>query len=79
MAWVSKAEKRNRWYERQIEMARTPQDEFEILRGKFLADVKRLPEGLRDGAYESAIEALRSVIEGVGDVIDDTQRVEAYA
>jgi hypothetical protein len=79
MAWVTRTDGRNRWYERQIELASTPQEEFEILRGKLLADIKRLPEEFRDGVYENAIEALRGVIEGVGDVIDDRRRIEAYA
>lgn len=79
MARESSVEKRNQWYERQMELADGPRDKFEILRSKLFADVKRLPEELRDGAYETAVEALRSVIEGIGDAIEDSRQTGAYA
>ncbi|AXH66347.1 hypothetical protein SEA_SATIS_188 [Streptomyces phage Satis] len=60
---------RARWYERELEAAPDPKAEFEVLRSKLAADVKRLPEELRDGAYQVAVDALRGVIEAVEDAM----------
>lgn len=66
---------RERWYEQELEAAPSPKAEFEVLRSKLAADVKRLPEELRDGAYQVAVDALRGVIEAVEDAMGDSQIV----
>lgn len=67
----SNSGKREEWYEALMETASTPQRKFDILRGRLAADVKRLPENLRPGAYEEASRALEGVIDAIGDALAD--------
>lgn len=66
---------REKYYEDLLEEAESPKERFEVLRSRLLADVKRLPAELRDGAYASAADALKSVIEAIDDVIEDIRPV----
>lgn len=77
MARTGNTENRQRYYEELLDEAASPKETFEVLRSKLAADVKRLPADLRDGAYASAADALKSVIEAVGDVIEDMRPVSA--
>lgn len=77
MARTGKTGNRQQYYEELLEGAQSPQKRFEVLRSKLMADVKRLPAGLRDGAYSSAADAIAGVIEAVGDAIEDTRPVNA--
>lgn len=77
MAWVKNPEKRELYYEEMLEQAPSPKEKFEVLRSRLAADVKRLPEELRDGAYATAADALKSVIEAIGDAIEDMRPVGA--
>jgi hypothetical protein len=77
MAQQRSTGKREKYYEELLEGAESPKERFEVLRSRFLADVKRLPDGLRDGAYASAADALKGVIEAVGDAIEDIRPVNA--
>jgi len=61
---------REKYYEDLLEEAESPKERFEVLRSRLLADVKRLPADLRDGAY-----ALKGVIEAIGDAIEDMRPV----
>lgn len=65
---------REKWYERRLEQAETPKDEFEVLRSQFAASVKKLPAELHDGTYQQAVSALRGVIEAVEDALEDIGR-----
>jgi len=66
---------REKYYEDLLEEAESPKERFEVLRSRLLADVKRLPVELRDGAYASAADALKSVIEAIDDAIEDIRPV----
>lgn len=77
MARTENPERRERYYEGLLEEAGSPKERFEVLRSKLLADVKRLPDELRDGAYASAADALKGVIEAIGDAIEDIRPVNA--
>lgn len=68
---------REKYYEDLLEEAESPKERFEVLRSRLLADVKRLPAELRDGAYASAADALKSVIEAIDDAIEDIRPVGA--
>lgn len=68
---------REKYYEDLLEEAESPKERFEVLRSRLLADVKRLPAELRDGAYTSAADALKSVIEAIDDAIEDIRPVGA--
>lgn len=75
MARVKNPANRERYYEELLEGASSPKERFEVLRARLAADVKRLPDELRDGAYASAGDALKGVIEAIGDVIEDVRPV----
>jgi hypothetical protein len=62
---------REEWYEKLLEAEETPKGQFEVLRGRLAADVKKLPEELQYGAYEDAVSALRGIIEAVNDALED--------
>jgi hypothetical protein len=66
---------REKYYEDLLEGAESPKERFEVLRSRLLADVKRLPAELRDGAYASAADALKGVIEAIDDAIEDIRPV----
>lgn len=66
---------REKYYEDLLEEAESPKERFEVLRSRLLADVKRLPVDLRDGAYASAADALKGVIEAIDDAIEDIRPV----
>lgn len=68
---------REDWYETKLEQATTPKDTFDVLRGRLAASVKRLPDELQPGAYASAADALKSVIEAVEDALEDMRPVGA--
>lgn len=72
---MARTQKREQYYEDLLEEAESPKERFEVLRSKLLADVKRLPDELRDGAYASAADALKGVIEAIGDAIEDMRPV----
>jgi hypothetical protein len=77
VARTGNTENRQRYYEELLDEAGSPKERFEVLRSKLAADVKRLPDELRDGAYASAADALKSVIEAIGDAIEDMRPVSA--
>jgi hypothetical protein len=77
MARAANSPYREDWYKSKLEGAATPKDAFEVLRGRLAASVKRLPEELQYGAYATAVDALKGVIEAVEDAIDDTRPVGA--
>lgn len=70
---VTDTKRREHWYAQRVEGASTPKEEFEVLRSRFMADVKRLPEELRDGAYQNAVEALAGAIESISDALSDVR------
>ena len=77
MARMRNPENRQRYYDELLDEAGSPKERFEVLRSRLLADVKRLPDELRDGAYLSAADALKGVIEAIGDAIEDVRPVNA--
>lgn len=56
---------RDRFYEERIAGAHTLRGKLHILQGKLLADVARLPDSMRDRAYEKACELLTGVIDEI--------------
>lgn len=65
---------RERWYQRKLEEAATPRDQFEVLRSQLAASIKKLPDELHDGTYQQAVSALKGVIEAVEDALEDIGR-----
>lgn len=75
MARMTSTLNRERYYEGLLDEAGTPKAKFEVLRSRLAADVKRLPDELQDGAYAVAVDALKGVIEAIGDAIEDVRPV----
>lgn len=71
MANPRSSDYREGWYENLLAAAPDPQRKFEVLRSRLMADIKKLPEGLRPGMYDEAAGALEKLIETIGDVLDD--------
>jgi hypothetical protein len=71
MARTASSSFRERYYAEELEAAETPKEQFEVLRSRLAADVKRLPEDLRHGVYEDAASALKGIIEAVQDAMGD--------
>ena len=72
MGRPANTEFRQQWYEEKLREKKDPRGRFDTLRGKLAADIKKLPEPLRNGAYEQAISAVQGVIDAVGDALEDS-------
>lgn len=56
---------RDRFHEERIAGARSMRGKLHILQGKLLADVARLPDELRDKAYEKACDLVAGAIDEI--------------